>query len=265
MTHPTLTPAERTQIKTLWDKAEGVVILAGAGMSVDSGLPDFRGSTGLWTTAKETFITKATAKGFDTNPLASWNFYVERLINYQTTAPHSGYSQLLQLIALHDKDSFVVTSNVDGHFLTAGYDPGKLHEIHGDLRSIQCNRPCCRNLHSMPKFSSLLQTENEIPRCPYCKGFARPNILMFSDPKVVWTNIDQGAERYRNWAAPKLEILGIEIGAGTGVPSIRIFGEERTTALLRINLYEAEVTRESDFGIASTALDGIQTLVEICS
>jgi NAD-dependent SIR2 family protein deacetylase len=47
------------KIKQLIDQAEGVVILAGAGMSVDSGLPDFRGTTGLWTQAKEDFITLA--------------------------------------------------------------------------------------------------------------------------------------------------------------------------------------------------------------
>lgn len=52
--------------------------------------------------------------------------------------------------------------------------------------------------------------------------------------------------------------------AGTGIPSIRIFGEERTTTLLRINLHESLVDRSQDFGVAATALKGIEALVEIC-
>jgi NAD-dependent SIR2 family protein deacetylase len=262
MTHPTLTHTQQAEIKTLWDKAEGVVILAGAGMSVDSGLPDFRGSTGLWTTAKETFITKATAKSFEVNPLEAWNFYVNRILQYQHAQPHAGYTQLLELLKQHNKPYFVVTSNIDGHFLKAGYDPDLLYEIHGNLRYTQCTQPCCRNLVPMPKFRTTLSCDAEIPQCPYCKRHARPNVMMFSDPGVVWTQMDEGQERWRNWAAPKLQVLGIEIGAGTGIPSIRIFGEERTTALLRINLYESEVSRQWDLGLSATGLDGIRCVVQ---
>jgi NAD-dependent SIR2 family protein deacetylase len=255
-----LTPDQTQRIKELWHQAEGIVILAGAGMSVDSGLPDFRGATGLWTEAKENFLKKATAKSFDTNPLDAWNFYVGRMIKYQDTVPHEGYKILLDLLQSHNKKSFVVTSNVDGHFLKAGYDPQYLYEIHGNLRKIQCTQPCCRNLPSMPKFSSLLTSEQEIPKCPYCNKNARPNVLMFNDPGIVWTQIDQGQENFRNWAVSKMEVLGIEIGAGTGIPSIRIFGQERTTNLIRINPHEFVTSRTSDLGISAGGLEGIRAL-----
>ena len=255
-----LTPHQTQRIKHLWNQAEGIVILAGAGMSVDSGLPDFRGSTGMWTEAKESFVAKATAKGFLINPLEAWNFYIERMIQYQNHQPHEGYRILLNVLKKHNKSYFVVTSNVDGHFLKAGYDPHNIYEIHGSLRHTQCTQPCCRNLTPMPKFISLLLSDSEIPQCPYCKKNARPNVLMFNDPNIVWTQIDQGQQSFKDWAAPKLAILGIEIGAGTGIPSIRLFGEERTCDLIRINPHEHETTRAGDVGLAMTALEGIQQL-----
>ena len=257
------TPAQTSWIQRAWNKAEGVVILAGAGMSVDSGLPDFRGSSGFWTKAKESFITKATAKSFDVNPLEAWNFYIERIIQYQHTQPHEGYFLLLELLKNHNKPYFVVTSNIDGHFLKAGYDPQHLYEIHGTLRYCQCTQPCCRELTPMPEFGATLSSETETPKCPHCNKHSRPNVMMFSDPGVVWTQMDQGQESWRNWSAPKLHLFGIEIGAGTGIPSIRIFGEERTTELLRINLYESQVSRQWDLGISATALEGIRSVAGV--
>jgi hypothetical protein len=57
-----------------------------------------------------------------------------------------------------------------------------------------------------------------------------------------------------------MEVLGIEIGAGTGIPSIRIFGQERTTNLIRINPHEFETSRTSDLGISAGGLEGIRAL-----
>lgn len=248
-------------ISDLFHAADGIAILAGAGMGVDSGLPDFRGNNGMWTKAKEDFITHATARGFDDDPVTAWNFYINRIIKYGDTRPHDGYHHLLKMLKDHQKDYFVVTSNVDGHFHKAGYDPNRIYEIHGDLAHAQCNQPCTRDVYPMPTFTATLSSDNEIPRCPRCQHILRPNVMMFSDSSLVWKNIDHGEDRYRAWAAPKMSLLGIEIGAGTVIPSIRYFGEERTSALIRINPNESEVNRRQDVGIAATAVNGIDLLV----
>lgn len=250
------------QIREMWHQADGIVVLAGAGMSVDSGLPDFRGSTGLWTQAKEDFIKLASAKGLESDPLQVWNFYIQRMISYGTMKPHSGYYQLLDLLQQHDKDHFVVTSNVDLAFHKAGYPAHKIHEIHGSLAHAQCAQACDRQTRPMPQFSCELVHEDEIPTCDKCGAILRPNVMMFSDPYLVWQQIDLGAAAYMHWCAPKLNVLGIEIGAGTQIPSIRLFGEERTSHLIRINPQESDVSRPQDVSIHMTALSGIDYLVK---
>ena len=251
----------KAKLKQLWQNADGIVILAGAGMSVDSGLPDFRGSTGLWTKAKEDFITHATAKGFDNNPLVAWNFYISRILQYGTVQPHRGYTDLLTALQQHKKDYFVVTSNVDTHFQKAGYDPLKISEIHGSLSHVQCVKACCRDLYPMPQFTAELVSVDDAPKCPKCGNLLRPNVMMFSDPYLIWTNIDKSAERYAHWSTPKFNLVGIELGAGLAIPSIRMFGEERTASLIRINPHESETNRAQDVGIAATALDGLDFLL----
>jgi len=248
-------------IRNLFHGADGIVILAGAGMGVDSGLPDFRGSSGMWTKAKEDFITHATARGFEDDPVSAWNFYINRIIQYGSIEPHAGYHRLLDALVQHQKDYFVVTSNVDGHFQKAGYDPRRIYEIHGDLRHAQCVQPCTRDIYPMPAFTATVASVDDMPKCPRCGYILRPNVMMFSDSGLVWRNIDAGEDRYRTWAAPKMDLLGIEIGAGTVIPSIRYFGEEKTAALIRINPNESEVNRRQDVSVAATAANGIDLLV----
>jgi hypothetical protein len=61
----------------------------------------------------------------------------------------------------------------------------------------------------------------------------------------------------------KTNLLGIEIGAGTAVPSIRVFGNERTARLIRINPHDHSINRQQDISIPQSALDGIDTIFEI--
>lgn len=251
----------RTRIKQLIDQADGVVILAGAGMGVDSGLPDFRGTSGIWTQAKEDFMALATARGFDDDPVKSWNFYIQRILMYGNTEPHQGYHLLLGMMADMKKDHFVVTTNVDGHFIKAGYDPNRIYEMHGSLGYAQCNQPCTRDIYPMPRFTAEVANAEEIPRCTRCGYILRPNVMMFSDSSLVWRNIDAGENRYRTWATAKMCILGIEIGAGTAIPSLRWFGEEKTAALIRINPAEYQVSRSRDIWLPNTALIGIKNMM----
>jgi len=239
--------------------ADGIVILAGAGMGVDSGIPDFRGNSGIWTSEKDTFIKYATADSFHTNPLDSWNFYINRFLMYSELPPHKGYYDLLSL----PKDIFVVTSNVDGHFIKAGYDREKLYEIHGNLERIQCGNRCCDDTQPMPEFTQTLTHVDEIPTCPKCWSFSRPQVMMFNDPWFVMQTVNDQSIKYMNWQADKRRILGIEIGAGLVVPSIRMFGEERTDILIRINPNDHQINRTDDISIPLGALSGIELLMKL--
>ena len=84
-------------------KADAMLITAGAGMGVDSGLPDFRGNAGFWKAypaAKKigaSFVEMANPVWFEKEPALAWAFYGHRLLMYRETTPHKGFFQLLQI------------------------------------------------------------------------------------------------------------------------------------------------------------------------
>jgi len=251
------------KIKQIFDNADGVIIFAGAGMSVDSGIPDFRGKSGIWTAEKDNFIKFSSGNAWHNMPLEAWNFYISRFIAYSDLTPHRGYYDLKKLLDDLEKDVYVMTSNVDGHFEKAGYPADKIYTIHGDLKNIQCSNKCCRDIYPMPEFTELLTTLEQAPHCNKCGSVMRPVVMMFNDPWMVTTDIDLQSMACLHWTMSKDNIVGIEIGAGLAVPSLRIYGEERTKTLIRINPHDYQVNRPQDIAIEASAIDGIDTLIEI--
>ena len=251
------------KIKQIFDNADGVIIFAGAGMSVDSGIPDFRGKSGIWTAEKDNFIKFASGNAWFNYPLEAWNFYIARFMAYRDIRPHRGYTDLKNMLESLGKDVYVMTSNVDEHFEKSGYDVDKIYTIHGDLKHIQCSNKCCRDLHPMPNFTAPLDSIDEAPHCPKCGSIMRPAVMMFNDPWVVMNEIDRQAALCLEWMDTKSNIVGIEIGAGLVVPSLRIYGEERTSTLIRINPYDFQIHRPDDIAIEASAIDGIDRLIKM--
>ena len=251
------------EIHEAFERADAVVVLAGAGMGVDAGIPDFRGVSGVWTSEKDTFIKFASGSAWDERPLEAWNFYVGRFLNYSNTPPHRGYYALRELLERLNLPYFVVTSNVDRHFAKSGWDTQKIYEIHGSLEYTQCRVMCTRNSHPMPPFTRLLESDSEMPLCPDCGDILRPQVLMFNDPYFLWTKTEEQSRRYLEWEANYQYKLGIELGAGTYVPSIRNFSHERTEQTIRINPHQPGINRRQDISMPSTAVDGIDLIIKI--
>ena len=112
--------------------ADGLLITAGAGMGIDSGLPDFRGENGFWRAypalekAGIDFYSIANPRSFATNPKLAWGFYGHRLNLYRTTLPHDGFGILQRLSQQMQYGAFVFTSNVDGQFQKAGFSESQI-------------------------------------------------------------------------------------------------------------------------------------------
>jgi len=175
-------------------EADSVLFTAGAGMGVDSGLPDFRGDHGFWNDNPSLknknihYSDISNPECFDSMPELAWGFYGHRLNLYRATEPHIGFKQLLDIGNLMPQGYFVYTSNVDGHFQKAGFDPDRIVECHGSIHYLQCTCLECvdvgiwsaKDVH--PQFHEDDSTlAVNLPRCPNCGEVSRPNILMFSD------------------------------------------------------------------------------------
>src|SRR6478736_5353293 len=132
--------------------ADALLIAAGAGMGVDSGLPDFRGTKGFWRAypaiAKRglSFEEMANPEWFRDDPHLAWAFYGHRLNLYRQTTPHQGFSQLLELGRTKAHGYFVFTSNVDGQFQRAGFAADRIVECHGSIHHFQCAASCADNI-----------------------------------------------------------------------------------------------------------------------
>ena len=263
----------------LINEAEAIIITAGAGMGVDSGLPDFRGNEGFWKAYPPIaklgyeFSQMANPSLFDTDPKLAWGFYGHRLKLYRDTLPHAGFKLLLDLIQKKDNNYFVFTSNVDGQFQKAGFDRDKIYEVHGSFHHLQCTEACTQNvwkneLENIQIDMDKLEAQT-LPKCINCNSLSRPNILMFGDWSFIGNRTDGQARRFHNWTMENKgkKIVIIEIGAGSAVPTIRSFGDrfsraEEGTNLIRINPREYDVADEKNIGIAFGGFEGIKEVCE---
>jgi NAD-dependent SIR2 family protein deacetylase len=255
----------------LIDQADGLLITTGAGMGVDSGLPDFRGAEGFWKAypalakAGIHFQTIASPASFRANPRMAWGFYGHRLNLYRRTLPHDGFRILLELADSMPRGAFVFTSNVDGQFQKAGFRDSEICEAHGSIHHLQCLDGCTGDTWPARSFDPIVDEEqcllaSDLPVCPHCGGLARPNILMFGDSG--WLEFRERIQdaALRQWLRRVERPVVIELGAGTSIPTVRMFGQQVGGPMIRINLRESQVPRISDIGLAVGALEGLQAI-----
>jgi len=258
--------------------ANALIVAAGAGMGVDSGLPDFRGREGFWRTypalleAGLDFTEIASPTAFRTAPERAWGFYGHRLALYRATRPHPGFGLLRHWGGRMLHGLSVFTSNVDGQFQLAGFDPAEVHECHGSIHHLQCLRPCCEAIWPAEAFVPELDEAhcrllNAPPLCPWCGGLARPNILMFGDGGWVDQRSQAQAARQEAWLGRVTRPLVIELGAGTAIPSVRRFSEQVIHALggrlVRINPTDCAVPTARDVGLKLGALEALAALAAL--
>ncbi|CAN7187942.1 NAD-dependent deacetylase [Pseudoduganella sp. LjRoot289] len=256
-------------------QADALIVSAGAGMGVDSGLPDFRGNEGFWKAypalgrARMDFTSIASPQAFRQDPALAWGFYGHRLALYRATSPHEGFGLLRRWGARMEHGASVFTSNVDGQFQLSGFDPQRTVECHGSIHHLQCMAPCGGDIWSADEFApdvdaAACRLRNAPPTCPHCGGLARPNILMFGDWEWLERRSEQQAARQQAWLARVKQPLVIELGAGTAIPSVRHFShrivQQHGGRLVRINPREPQVPGAQDVGIAMGALQGLRAI-----
>lgn len=270
-----LQDAALEQAATLIQQADALLVAAGAGMGVDSGLPDFRGEEGFWRAypaLRESgidFYSIASPSAFLSAPERAWGFYGHRLALYRETVPHMGFELLKKWGERMPHGLSVFTSNVDGQFQKAGFDTAKVHECHGSIHHLQCLEPCCEFIWPADEFKpevdeQLCQLRNAAPVCPRCGGLARPNVLMFGDWGWIGDRSEAQSSQQEAWLSRVKRPVVIELGAGTAIPSVRRFSQrvinELGGRLIRINPREYAVPTQLDVGLPMGAVAGLTAL-----
>ncbi len=255
-------------------EADGLLVGAGAGMGVDSGLPDFRGPEGFWRAYPAyrslglDFAALANPRWFAEDPALAWGFYGHRLRLYRATRPHPGFALLLKWAARTRLGAFALTSNVDGQFQRAGFAAEAVCEVHGAIEHLQCTAECGAPIWPAPPQEveidpQTLRAVGQLPRCPGCGALARPNILMFGDSSWDSARTDAQERRLQRFLNQVERPAVVECGAGTAIPTIRRACEqlarERGVPLIRINLREAQAPAGS-VSLACGALEALSAI-----
>ncbi|GAB2871746.1 NAD-dependent SIR2 family protein deacetylase [Lentzea nigeriaca] len=245
--------------------ADALLVCAGAGMGVDSGLPDFRGTEGFWRAYPPygrlglKFEEIADPVHFADDPALAWGFYGHRLGLYRATVPHEGF-EILRSWGAH-----VFTSNVDGQFQKAGFTD--VAEVHGSIHHLQCVEPCTDEVwectFDVEVDPSTMRAVGALPTCPSCGGLARPNILMFGDWGWVPHRSQAQLDALTSWRRSARSLVVIEVGAGTAVPTVRRQAELASAAngaLIRINTREPDVRHGRGVSLPVGALEALTAL-----
>lgn len=160
----------------IYDNSDSIVFFGGAGVSTESGIPDFRSQDGLysqqWKYPPETIISRSF---FDTNPVEFYRFYREKLI-IKNIEPNTAHFQLAKMEE-KGKLKAVVTQNIDGLHQKAG--SRNVFELHGSTL-----RNFCMDCGAEYGIDFIAESENspdKLPRCAKCGGLVKPDVVLYEE------------------------------------------------------------------------------------
>lgn len=230
------------KLRTTLQDADAIVIGAGAGLSTSAG---FTYSGERFEKHFSDFIQRYSFEDMYSGGFypfstleeywAYWSRYI--YINRYLDAPKPVYERLLKLV--HDKDYFVITTNVDHCFQKAGFDKKRLFYTQGDYGLLQCSEPCCQEtfdnesmIRKMVEQQNNMRVPTELlPVCPYCGKPMTMNLR--SDDRFVEDNgWHEAATRYENFLRTRTggKVLFLELGVGYNTPGIIKYPFWRMTA-----------------------------------
>jgi NAD-dependent deacetylase len=154
-------------------EAQACVVLTGAGVSTESGVPDFRSPTGIW--ADFDPLEYASIDAFRRDPAKVWSFYAPRFAMLTEAEPNDAH---LALVELEEAGLVraVVTQNIDLLHERAG--SRDVVEVHGSIRTSSCRG--CGATYPLAEVVALLETE-PAPRCRACGGVLKPDVVFFGE------------------------------------------------------------------------------------
>jgi NAD-dependent deacetylase len=149
------------------------VVLTGAGVSTESGIPDFRSPTGLW--AQFDPLEYGSIEAFRRDPLKVWSFYKPRVAMLAEAEPNAAHLALAELERLGFVEA-IVTQNIDLLHERAG--SREVVEVHGSIRTATC--PGCGERYALRRVLELL-AQADAPACPACGALLKPDVVFFGE------------------------------------------------------------------------------------
>jgi NAD-dependent protein deacetylase/lipoamidase len=159
-----------------WPEVKRLAVLTGAGISTDSGIPDFRGPSGIWT-KNPAAERLSTYQVYMTDPEVRRRSWQARLVHPAWTAEPNAAHQALARLAGSPIDTQVITQNIDGLHQRAGTPPDQVIELHGTMLDVVCTQ--CSERTAMADALDRVRAGESDPPCPHCGGILKSATVMF--------------------------------------------------------------------------------------
>ena len=230
-------------VKNKLKEAKKIVIVTGAGISQESGIPTFRGKDGLWRNYDA--MKLATIDAFYDDPKLVWEWYVERRTNIFSASPNAGHAAIAQLEKYCDV--VILTQNIDGLHQRAGSN--QVLELHGSIVRIKCT--VCDFV------DDLINEFNYLPPMCNCGNILRPDVVWFGEslPQDVWEKAIVHAS-----SCDVMIIVGTSLVVSPA-NTLPIFAKENDATLIEVNPEETIMSKDMDLTIRDTSANVMPNLI----
>jgi len=165
------------EIIRLVKASERTVILTGAGISTESGLPDFRSNNGFWAKNKPIQFNEFLLN--EEKQRLSWERNIELHSLLKNIKPNIGHAFVEKIIRLQ-KNNFLITQNIDGLHQKSGISKNKIIEIHGSAIEAACLE--CEAKQNILDFHNAIKSKIQLPKCSVCGGVVKVATISFGQP-----------------------------------------------------------------------------------
>ena len=250
-----------------------ILVLTGAGISAESGIPTFRGHEGYWVIGSKNYIPEemATHAMFERYPEQVWRWYLLRFGICAKAQPNRAHRALVALERAFSNQFTLVTQNIDGLHRRAGSNEARTFCIHGDAAYVRCADDCGAGLLPLPAMGDepieleLTAEQRRLLRCPKCGGWLRPQVLWFDE---CYDEANYRAESAMGAALEAELLLVVGTSGATSLPMhIGVVCQQRGVTIIDINPESnplSVLAQQSKQGCAvrNTASDALPGIVE---
>ncbi len=236
-------------------EAGKVVVFTGAGISTESGIPDFRSPGGIWSKFNPDDFTIDKFLYDPETRRKQWRFLLESgiFVNAQPNKAHIAVAELERM----GKLVCVITQNVDNLHQKAGNSPEKVYELHGNMNWLRCLG--CHERYSVPDAIEKFKALDDAPVCERCQGILKPDVIFFGEslPHQVLSDASKHASGCD---------LFIVIGSSLVVyPAayMPIYAKGGGAKLVILNIGDTPYDSNADVLIKSAAGEAMETIVEL--
>jgi NAD-dependent protein deacetylase/lipoamidase len=247
------------------ERAERILVLTGAGVSAESGVPTFRGVEGLWKKYRPEEL--ATPSAFARDPRLIWEWYDWRRRRVQECRPNAAHFALAALAMARGARARIATQNVDGlhgvaaHEVAAALAPPRTAadaaaplELHGSLFRVRCTVCTSRRSHVDPIDAT---SRESLPRCDRCGALLRPDIVWFGE-SLDDAVLSEALERART--ADVCLVVGTSAVVQPAA-SLAMVTKRTGGSVIEVNPEPTPLTPFADVSIRATAADAVPKIV----